>query len=59
MAMDDFNMWYKLIAIEGKRPMLPINLPREIQNIIELAWSTNPQDRPTAQEIYDTLCRCF
>ena len=43
------------IALEDERPALPSDVPSPILHIITRAWSTKPEDRPTAAGLVDEL----
>jgi hypothetical protein len=41
--------------VRDVRPELPKGIHRSIRNMIQRCWSKNPDDRPTFDEIFDTL----
>eukprot|EP01119_Soliformovum_irregulare_P001805 TRINITY_DN1159_c0_g2_i1.p1 TRINITY_DN1159_c0_g2~~TRINITY_DN1159_c0_g2_i1.p1 ORF type:complete len:877 (+),score=308.98 TRINITY_DN1159_c0_g2_i1:74-2704(+) len=43
------------VAEKGLRPSLPHDVPEQLKNIIIQAWSANPEDRPTASVMLQTL----
>eukprot|EP00980_Cylindrotheca_fusiformis_P012896 scaffold3211_cov120-Cylindrotheca_fusiformis.AAC.4 len=40
-----------MVLEKGKRPPIPRGWPKEIGDMLKRAWATNPQDRPTANEV--------
>lgn len=50
----NFHDFYKSI-IAGVRPELPATCPRELQNLFQRCWDTNPACRPAFNEICDEL----
>ena len=42
----------RAVVIEKKRPKLPSNSPKGLKNMIIKCWQTNPDLRPSFQEIY-------
>ena len=47
--------WYDILTIGNLRPPLPDALPASLRAIIGKGWSTNPEDRCTAQEILTVI----
>lgn len=43
------------VAAEGLRPSLPHAAPRGLVQLLQAAWSLDPQQRPTAQQLRDSL----
>jgi len=43
------------VAAEGLRPSLPHNAPQGFVQLLQAAWSLDPQQRPTAAQIRDRL----
>jgi serine/threonine protein phosphatase PrpC len=43
------------VAAEGLRPTLPHSAPAGLQQLLQAAWSLDPQQRPSAQEMRDRL----
>lgn len=43
------------VAAEGLRPMLPASVPQPLVQLLQAAWSLDPQQRPSAQQMRDTL----
>ncbi|CAG8508808.1 12275_t:CDS:2 [Acaulospora colombiana] len=41
--------------ISGERPQLTTNIPESYRKLMERCWTPNPNDRPKAQEIYETI----
>lgn len=44
-----------LIVNDSAKPEYPGNVSKEFQALLERCWSSSPQDRPTAAEIYDLI----
>lgn len=52
LPFDTFpNHQAMFLAIQGKRPSIPVNCPVKIRDIIEKCWAQNPNERLTAKEI--------
>ena len=53
--MSDYSRIYNEVVIKGNRP----NISRKIQNcykiMIEDCWAQNPRDRPSFDDIVDSL----
>ena len=47
--------WYDILTIGNLRPPLPEALPPSLRAIINKGWSTNPEERCTAQEILTVI----
>eukprot|EP01032_Pedospumella_encystans_P009734 gene9734-11440_t len=47
--------WYDILTIGNLRPPLPDALPASLIAIINKGWSTNPEERCTAQEILTVI----
>lgn len=43
------------VAAEGLRPTLPHSAPAGLKQLLQAAWSLDPQQRPSAQEMRDSL----
>jgi serine/threonine protein kinase len=39
----------------GLRPQLPSNRPEKLCELLKRCWETKPEDRPSFDEIYETL----
>ena len=51
--------WLKVLCVDNKRPILPDYIPDELRRVIELAWDSNPEVRPSAEEILNALEQCI
>ena len=45
----------EFICDKQLRPTIPITIPNIYRELIERCWSQNPKDRPTFEEILQTL----
>ncbi|GAB5370012.1 hypothetical protein AAMO2058_001455800 [Amorphochlora amoebiformis] len=39
------------------RPEIPLNMPDSLKSLIEQGWASDPQQRPTAQDLYNECLR--
>ena len=49
------NYWCNLLCNQGVRPPLQDYLPEQLKRVIKSAWSTDPADRPSAEDILGIL----
>ena len=49
------SLWYKKLTVDNVRPKLSNNIPLSLRNILDLAWHSDPQMRPSADDIYEVF----
>ena len=42
-------------AVKGRRPPIPDDMPEPLVELMTSCWAHNPDDRPTAPEVLETL----
>ena len=51
--------WLRILSVDERRPILPDYIPESLSHVIELAWSCNPDARPSAEDILTVIEDCI
>jgi hypothetical protein len=49
------ELWLELLTAHNVRPDLPDDMPLSLRNIIQRGWSSDPSERPPAEQILSVL----
>eukprot|EP01038_Epipyxis_sp_PR26KG_P012169 gene12169-16296_t len=52
--------WLQILVVENSRPDLSyVDIPEALKDIIELGWNSDPNRRPSAQEVLNVVKTCI
>lgn len=49
------SKYEQIVVRNGYRPDIKLSWPRELVELMECCWTTNPRDRPTLKEVKNRL----
>lgn len=51
----DYETFIHKICVQGARPALSASIPQILKSLIHRSWDRDPQQRPTAKEMYEVI----